>query len=373
MMLAIFKDKLFVEEFDSNDQELVYSIGRDLLHRLSISNDETKTDYIEQIHTAAERARKLTSKLLTFSKKGSGERSVTNINTLLLAEQHMLEKTLTARINFSLELDNNLWPVLLEQNLFQDSILNICINAMHAMPDGGRLTINTCNKSINETDKFTELSPGDYVQISITDTGSGMDKATRQKIFDPFFSTKGDKGTGLGMSQVYGFVTSSGGGIHLYSEPNLGTKITIYLPRYLNNSDNTEQNITSKNTETHTLSGSETILVVDDEPSLASLICNILNTHGYKTINTNSAKQALQALQENHIDLIISDIIMPEMDGYQLAENVIQKYPDIKIIHISGFSGDHQHQHLSQDLALINKPFSAKDLLELVRSQLDDK
>ena len=347
-------------------------IGYSDLLKLTMENNTQETDYIEQIHTAAERARKLTSKLLTFSKKSTSEKTQTDINNLLLAEQHMLEKTLTARIKLTLKLADDLWSTLLEQNIFQDAVLNMCINAMHAMPEGGTITIESNNTTISATDSFADLIPGDYVLVTISDTGTGMDKNTRQKIFDPFFSTKGDSGTGLGMSQVYGFVTSSGGGIHVYSEPGIGTRISIYLPRYIHEEDNSHDSYYSDDEASSALIGSEIILVVDDESSLSRLTCQMLHKYGYKTLQANSGEEALEILKDNHIDLLISDIIMPGMDGYQLSKIVSEKYPAIKIIHISGYSGDKRHDP-DLNFTLINKPFTATDLLEKIRTEFDNK
>ena len=247
----------------------------------NVLNDDPKTcKYIDEIIHAGERGARLTQKLLAFSRKKNADARIVNINNLLLGEQHMLEKTLTARITLNYKLEQDLFPVWIDSDDLEDTILNISINAMHAMKEGGELYIETRNEFINETDSGNfELKTGDYAVISIADTGYGMDKDTLSNIFDPFYSTKGEKGTGLGLSQVYGFVTSSGGTIKVYSEPGKGAQFTLYLPRcHANNTD-----IQVQETKPVINSGSgESILVVDDETALCELAAELLSNNGYK-------------------------------------------------------------------------------------------
>lgn len=348
-------------------------LGYAELLTLKFSNQPEQLESINRIYNAGERARKLTTKLLAFSRKQVHDLSVANINQLILSEQHMLEKTLTARIELNLNLSKELWPVHIDKSLLQDAILNICINAMHAMPDGGSLSISTENIHFDDIDqKFTELNTGDYIQIAITDTGIGMNSETRKKIFDPFFTTKGDKGTGLGMCQVYGFVQLSGGTLHVYSEQGIGTRISIYLPRYQpDNEENNKTNNSDLNVK-RIPSGTESILVVDDEESLLELSSQILSTHGYTTHKANNGEDALKILEQHHIDLLLSDVIMPKMDGLQLAKKARKLNPELKIQLISGFSDNIKNK--DQDNLLqkqLNKPFSSLQLLQKVREVLD--
>lgn len=348
-------------------------LGYSELLSLKFSNQPEQLDCVKQIHNAGERARKLTTKLLSFSRKQVHDLSAVDINELISSEQHMLEKTLTARIELNLNLSKDLWPAHIDKSLLQDAILNICINAMHAMPDGGSLSISTENIHFDDIDqKFTELSSGDYIQISIADTGVGMDNETRKKIFDPFFTTKGDKGTGLGLCQVYGFVQLSGGTLHVYSELGIGTRISIYLPRYQpENEENNKTNNSDLNVKIIP-SGTESILIVDDEESLLELSSQILSTHGYTIHKANNGEDALQILEQHHIDLLLSDVIMPKMNGLQLAKEARKLKPDIKIQLISGFSDNIKNK--DQDNLLqkqLNKPFSSLQLLQKVRETLD--
>ena len=330
--------------------------------------------YAKQIHGAGERARKLTAKLLAFARKETPEATLTDVNQLILSEQHMLAKTLTARIELKLQLDDDVWPVHIDQSQLRDAILNMSINAMHAMPDGGTLTLSTKNIVADEfARRHIDLDAGDYLQLSITDTGTGMDKYTCRKIFDPFFTTKGDEGTGLGMSQVYGLVQQSHGAIHASSEPGSGTRITIYLPRYQAFDSEAEDEPEPGLHNGVIPQGSETILVVDDETALLELSCQILDDHGYRTLQASSGAEALDILEKHAVDLLLSDVIMPKMNGYQLAEIVAEKYPQIKIQMVSGFNDD-RNIELENDYLhkrQLHKPFSSAEMLNRVRQALD--
>lgn len=337
-------------------------------------NDSKLVKYSEQIFHAGENAKKLTSKLLQFSSKDTSDSELTDVNKLLDDIQHMLEKTLTARINLALELEENISPVWLDKSVFGDSIINMSINAMHAMPKGGDLTIKTNNVHITDlTNKDLDILPGDYVLISVIDSGLGMSKEVKEKIFDPFFTTKKEGGTGLGMSQVYGFVKQSDGTIEISSETNHGTKIEIYLPKY----QGVEENVTEEkiiNNEKELATGNEAILVVDDELSLLSLVTEILTKQGYTVYCAENGEQALEILKTHSVELMLSDVIMPGMDGYQLATEVNKKYPNIKIQMASGFTGEADlniTNRLWHDNRL-HKPLSAKDLLNRVRTLLDE-
>ena len=346
-------------------------IGFSELLEGALSEQPKLAKYAHEIHHAAKRGAKLTKKLLSFSRKKSINADVLNINSLLQDERHMLEKTLTARIQLKLELDNDLWPVKLDIGDLEDAIINLSINTMHAIDGNGELCLHTSNEVINEIDaKLLKLEPGNYVLLNIIDTGIGMDESIRERIFDPFFSTKGNKGTGLGLSQVYGFVERSNGAIKVYSEPGQGTHFTLYFPRYYEN--DISEHVIETSPEKDSI-GKETILVVDDEQALLGLSFEILNQSGYSVICAQSAKQALSILETEPIDLLISDVIMPEMDGYQLAKLVQKKYPHVKIQLSSGFSESKHHGTADEILRqnLLDKPFNSKALLQRVRTLLD--
>jgi len=329
-------------------------------------------EFVNEIYHAGKRGANLTQKLLSFSRQKSSDADMLDINAVLHEQQHMLEKTLTARITLKLELAEDLWRVWLDRNDLEDSIINMSINAMHAIEGNGKLTIETRNEIITKIDaESLQIEPGDYILLSITDTGTGMDQLTKEKIFDPFYSTKGEKGTGLGLSQVYGFVERSHGSIQVYSELGHGTRLTLYFPRDLEGEN--EEYSEEINNEIK-LTGTETILIVDDEPALVKLSFTILTKAGYHVITAGSAKEALEILEHESksVDVLLSDVIMPDMDGYQLAAIVIKKYPNIKIQMASGFSDDRHLDIIDDNFreALLNKPYHSTALLKRIRELL---
>lgn len=349
-------------------------LGYSELLRNSLSSEPKLEKYVGEIYDAGERARKLTSKLLAFSRKETTSAEVSDINAVIQGQQHLLEKTLTARIKLETKLAENLWPVWLDKSSLEDAILNMSINALHAMKDGGNFSLETQNAhlGIAETQQM-DIEPGDYVLLSLTDTGIGMDEMTQQQIFEPFFSTKGDKGTGLGMSQVYGFVKQSNGTIRLYSEPEHGSQFTIYFPRYVESRAVDSVHEVADSVEMPV--GNESILVVDDEAPLRELAKEILTNHGYRVLCAEGGVQALDILKTETVDLLLTDVIMPDMDGYQLAAEVERRYPDIVIQVVSGFS-DGSHEGLANKelhKQRLHKPFSSDALLQRIRKQLDER
>jgi len=336
-----------------------------------VSDQPRLANYVLKIRHAGERGARLTAKLMTFSRQKITDAEKQDINALLRAEQDMLEKTLTVRIKLVLELADELWPVWLDSSDLEDAIINLNINASHAIDGNGQINIQTSNVALDENSaRLLQLEAGDYVLLSITDTGCGMDELTREKIFEPFFSTKGNRGTGLGLSQVYGFVERSHGAIQVFSELGRGTKITIYFPRYRESDD--VKKIEAQR-EAMNFSGSETILVVDDEPALLDLSCELLSQQGYHVLPAKNAEQVLEILKQQAVDLLFCDIIMPDMDGYELAGIVRQKYPEIKIQLASGFTDDHHVGMIDDDLHknLLYKPYASQVLLKRIRKLLD--
>lgn len=330
-------------------------------------------EYIKHIRHAAQRGASLTNKLLDFSRQKNADATVLDINTLLRNHQLMLEKILTIRIQLKYDLEQGLWPVALDGGELEDAIINLSINAMHAMSKGGKLTIQTRNLQCNSQEaESLGIFPGRYVSLSLTDTGCGMDKATQAKIFDPFYTTKGTKGTGLGLSQVYGFVERSLGTIKVYSEPGHGTRFTFYFPE---SQQQANPSLTTASSRDLDLRGSETILVVDDEPELQQITEQILTGQGYRVLTASDGIQALAVLKQTPVALLISDVIMPNMDGYQLAARARQEFPELKIQMVSGFSGDRQDSVKDESLLrnMLYKPYAARTLLVRIRQLLDSK
>jgi len=343
-----------------------------------IAEDQSKVaEYAQQIIRAGVRGTKLTKKLLSFSREKQAEAGAADINGLILEMRMMLEKTLTARISLELDLCSDLWPVWIDPGELEDVIFNMSINAMHAMhgmESTGTLRLKTSMEyfATMDADRL-QLPSGDYVLLSILDSGMGMDKETQNQMFDPFFTTKGEKGTGLGLSQVYGFIKRSKGAVDVYSSPGEGTRFVLYFPRYL--PDKNFQHLTDVPGSEQSWQGTENILVVDDEPALAELTCEILNHYGYNAFSAESGAEALEILKKETVDLMISDVIMPGMNGYQLAAEVERIFPSVKIQMISGFA-DNLHKDFSDQqlyTQMLVKPVNSLTLLKRVRELLDGK
>ena len=339
----------------------------------ALINDEKLAQYANEIHRAGERGASLTRKLLSFSQHAAVSAQSFDLNELINNQQHMLETSLTPRINLVFELSDDTWPIYLDRDDLEDAMINMCINAMHAIEANGRVTIRTKNIHLYPANaQQKNLPSGDYVLLSITDTGKGMDEATKQQIFDPFYTTKGELGTGLGLSQVYGFIERSKGAIEVTSIPGRGTQFLIYFPRDIakTNIEGNENGAKEK-----TSSGNETILVVDDEPILLELCTEILSQQGYTALPANNCNEALQLLESHKVDLMFSDVVMPDMDGYELATIVAEKYPTIKIQMTSGFTDDKQNAMAVDNLHLnlLPKPYRAETLVTRIRDLLDER
>ncbi|VAX08676.1 hypothetical protein MNBD_GAMMA25-893 [hydrothermal vent metagenome] len=332
-----------------------------------VTGQEPLATYTENIIKAGKRGASLTRKLLTFSKSSPENVHSVDLNCAIQDSLQMIEKSLTVSIKVDLKLGKELWPVRLDVDDFDNALLNICINAGHAMENGGHLQIVTANKNVpsEEAARLT-VTPGDYVTVLIADTGIGMDDETMSQVFDPFFSTKGAMGTGLGLSQVYGFVSRSNGTVELNSSPGAGTTFTLYFPKNVSKQD--------EKTEKHHLVSSEiknevTILIVDDEELLSALTKKILSQSGFlKLLTAASGKEALAILAKNRVDLLLTDIIMPDMNGHELATRAKKAHPEIKILFISGYSEETNDSAIKK----IQKPVKAKELLAQVSMVLTE-
>ena len=328
-----------------------------------VQDEPVLVGFVDQIYDAGHRGAKLTRKLLSFSRQRTTDSEILNINTILLGEQNMLVKTLTVSIKLTLELEENIWMINVDSSDLENAVLNLCINASHAMAGNGELILKTENINI-EGKKF--------VCLSICDTGCGLDAEEKEKIFDPFYTTKGDGGTGLGLSQVYGFVERSGGMITVESEVGVGTLFTILFPAIIFN-DETSVDKEDKDTGIDNQQGNETILVVDDELPLLALCTEILTKNRYRVISAESGKKALEILEKESVDLLLSDVVMPGMNGYELAAIVQNKYPNIKIQMASGFTGEENKHNNNDNLHknILHKPYRIDGLLTKVRELLD--
>jgi len=351
-----------------------------ILGYAEIIEDQYKKDpelikYITEIRHAGERGRDLTNSLLSYSRKQSISKDVIIINEVLNINERMLSKILTAQIELEMQMDGELWTVYVDKGCLEDVILNMSINAMHAMPEGGNLKFRTSNIQLSFVDaQVLNIKAGDYVKLSISDTGIGMTKDVISHIFEPFFTTKDEKGTGLGLSQVYSFVEKEKGTIRVYSEPGKGTSFSIFLPRYQIQSNDTDENEQQELPKSKEYDGSGKILVVDDELALRELSQMILTSHGYEVFVAADGKHALSIIENENINLVLTDVIMPDMDGYELAHIIHYKYPDIRVQLCSGFADVRGLTVTDETLHdnMLHKPFSSKDLLQRVNKLLEN-
>lgn len=349
---------------------LAVILGYVELLMLRIPEGDALRKYVTEIQQAAERGSRLTSKLLAFTRRKPLEVSLVDINALLQDDRMMLEKTLTAAVSLRLQLGDAMCLAALDRDDLANAILNITINARHAMPNGGVLTIETRRQKILQKQaEKRKIAPGEYVELSITDTGVGMDEETVGRIFEPFFSTKGDNGTGLGMSQVYGFMKRSGGDISVTSTLGQGTCFVLLFPCRSNlGGEASSQGPVEK---TVFPVSDRLILVVDDEPALREMTAEMLQAEGYRVVTAEGAEKALSLLQREPVELLLSDVIMPGMNGYQLAAKVEQSYPQIKIQMMSGYSDSLDNSEVDPRLArqLLRKPFSGEELRQRVHQK----
>ena len=349
-------------------------IGYSEILSRNLDDGSSNQHFAKEIKEAGKRGAALTRKLLSFSGQTTSMQSQVNINDVMQDDINMLKKTLTARIHINIKFDDELWPVTVDKSDLEDAILNLSINAMHAMPAGGKLTYLTLNEHLSsiEADDLGLAGAGEYVRLSLIDTGIGMDEKTVNKIFDPFFTTKGERGTGLGLSQVFGFMERCNGVIRVYSEAGIGTEFSMYFPRSAleNEISETEQD---SDLGSDNLSGNETILLVDDEIALLELGKDIFQQYGYKVFCAEGADSALWILSRNDVDVVVSDVIMPGIDGYELARKVKHLYPQVKVQLVSGYSSERLGKEKDNPYTktIIDKPYTAEILLSRVRGLID--
>lgn len=325
--------------------------------------------------TGAQRAASLVQRLLAFARQQPLEPKPVKVNALVLGLADMLQRTLGERIAVETVQGAGLWFVEVDPNQLEAAILNLAVNARDAMPDGGKLTIETSNAMIDHaySAAHPEVPPGQYVLIAVSDTGSGMDAATISRAFEPFFTTKPEgKGTGLGLSQVYGFVKQSGGHVKIYSELDHGTTVKIYLPRMRKDPENSEQ---ERQAPIPKGSTDETILVVEDDDGVRSYSVESLRELGYRVIEASDGPSALAAMETHEdIHLVFTDVVLPGgLSGAQVAARGRQIRPDVRVLFTTGYARNAivHNGRLDPGVQLIVKPFSFADLAIRVRDTLD--
>ena len=337
--------------------------------------DPLKNDLLE-VKKAGERAVALTRQLLAFSRKQVLQPVPLNLNEIAEGVEKMLRRILGEDIDFVQVLAPDLGLTLADRGQIEQVLMNLVVNARDAMPEGGKLTIETSNVELDEkyTARHVAVNPGSYVQLSVTDTGCGMDEQAKARIFEPFFTTKEKgKGTGLGLSTVYGIVKQSGGDIWVYSEPGQGTTFKIYLPRDL--SDTAAAVVTEFPSVPRRVTGTETILVVEDEEGLRRVAGRALEAAGYTVLAAADGDDALltSAQHVGDIHLLLTDVVMPRMGGRVLAERLTKTRPTLKVLYMSGYTDNAivHHGVLDAGTHFLAKPFTAADVTRKVREALD--
>ncbi len=360
---------------------LAIVLGNLQILEFELPDDEKALDRIEKAKKGAQRGAEIARKLLGFSGTDTGDVSVISVNDFIENLEDLISKSLTASINVETDLAGNLWRVELNSGDLEDVILNLSLNARDAMPEGGTLYIETKNKTLDEEyfHRNPEGQPGEYVMISVSDTGEGMSQKIQEKVFEPFFTTKEQgKGTGLGLSMVYGFIQRFNGHVKIYSEIGKGTTFRLYLPRAINP---IQGEIDTEFDMVNLPMGKEKILVVDDESDLLEIAIFYLNELGYETITAENGKQAMEILRHtNNVDLLFSDVVMPGgLDGFQLASAAHELNPNLKVLCTSGFTKRQADFDQSEDEyliklnnSLLSKPYNKEELAYAIQRTLTE-
>jgi signal transduction histidine kinase/CheY-like chemotaxis protein len=344
---------------------------------------ETSTDALaERLRRALNNARRgavrataITQRLLAFSRKQRVEPRPINVNNLLTNLTDFLRRSVGETVALEMVLADDLWTVETDPMQLETAVLNLTVNARDAMPAGGKVTITTSNSFLDEEycREHEELTPGQYAQVAVADTGTGMSKEVLERVFEPFFTTKeAGQGTGLGLAQVYGFVKQSGGHVEIDSEPGRGTTVRLFLPR-LAGKDAVEQ---APERPAFVLDTAPTILLVEDDHDVRAYVVEILRDMHFQVLEAHDADSALGLLERNdvHLDLLLSDVVLPGLNGRQLAEEIKRRQPDVRVLFMSGYAPDSmvQHGHIEPGTEVIQKPVTQQMLAERIREVLED-
>ncbi len=333
--------------------------------------------FLGSAQASAKRAAALTQRLLAFSRRQTLDPKPVNINRLVAEMDELVRRTAGPTIEVETIAAAGLWTTLVDANQLENALLNLCINARDAMPGGGRLTVETANKSLDARGAHErDLAPGEYVALCVSDTGCGMSKDVIERAFEPFFTTKPlGEGTGLGLSMVYGFVRQSAGQARIYSEIGQGTMVCLYLPRYDGEDETVEKQ--PELSEVQQAENGETVLVVDDEPSVRMLITEVLGDLGYRAMEAGDGPSGLKLLQTSRrIDLLITDVGLPGgMNGRQLAEAALALRPQLKVLFITGYAENAVvgNGQLQSGMHILTKPFALDELGRRIKNILETK
>ncbi len=359
---------------DFNNMLAVIMGGLNLLQRKLERGDTNVGRYVEGALEGARRAASLTSRLLAFSRQQQLAPEQIDANRLVQGMTDLLTRTLGEAIKVETVLSAGLWRTHADTNQLEAAILNLAVNARDAMEGGGKLTIETANAHIDDVYAAEyAIAPGQYVLIAVTDTGSGMTPEVMAKAFDPFFTTKPvGKGTGLGLSQVFGFIRQSGGHVKIYSEVGVGTTVKIYLPRSYGEGEPAER----RNTAADRVSGGagEVVLVVEDEERVRAFSVDTLRELGYAVVEATTPADALDVLRRGEpVALLFTDVVMPGMNGRQLADKALAIQPGLKVLYTTGYTRNAVVHNgvLDPGTNFLAKPFTIEDLAMKVRQALD--
>jgi hypothetical protein len=327
---------------------------------------------VDEIARAGERATELTRQLLAFARREVVRPRVLDLNEVIDELERLLMRSLGEHVTLSTSLEPELWSVMADPGKLEQVLVNLAVNARDAMPGTGTLTIDTQNITADATyaAKHPDVQPGRYVRLRVSDTGVGMDPEVQRRAFEPFFTTKaGSEGTGLGLATVYGIITQAEGHVQIYSEPGMGTTIGILLP-----ATDAAPDETRPSAPMNVGGAGETVLVVEDEDPMREVTCRILSRNGYHVVSAANGAEALDAARSaEHVDLVLTDVVMPLMLGKELAERIKEAHPGLPVIFMSGYAMPvlASSGRLDPRVTLIEKPYSAAVLLGHVRTALD--
>jgi CheY-like chemotaxis protein len=338
--------------------------------RSEIPPGSTPRAYVDEIVYAGERAASLTQHLLAFSHGSAAHPLVLDLTLLLSGMEPMLRRLLGQNIELVLLSTPALGRIHADQSEIEEVIVNLATNARDAMPNGGKLVVETANVSLEgHAAERLGMNPGPAVMLAFSDNGIGMDADTRSRLFEPFFTTKErGKGSGLGLSTVYGVIKQAGGQVTVYSQPNCGSIFEIYLPRVQGPA------VVEQRPPARPARGSETILLVDDEEGVRKLCCSVLQANGYDVLEADNGQSALAAYEKNahKVDMLLTDVVMRQMNGFELGRTLWQQTPGLKILYMSGYRENGGGNEPGKAPAtFLHKPFTPDALLAKVREVLD--